>query len=102
MTRMHALPGSLSDLFAETRRIADIRKRLADDLASSGKPVRLTANGGRSALAGPDMSKPGMFRLTRFDALGPSGHTEHPTLQEAILEALRQHYVPLGEESTRA
>ncbi|MGJ5032263.1 hypothetical protein ACQR1I_35875 [Bradyrhizobium sp. HKCCYLS2038] len=70
------------------------RKQLAADLAASGKAVRLSHADGLYALAGPDMSKPGMFRLTRFDKDGPVGHTEHRTLADAVEEGLRMKYSP--------
>jgi hypothetical protein len=72
------------------------RKQLAADLAASGKAVRLHHADGRHAMAGPDMSKPGAFRLTRFDQDGPVGHTEHQTLADAVDEGLRMKYVPAG------
>ncbi|MFZ5692459.1 MAG: hypothetical protein ACOY5F_14515 [Pseudomonadota bacterium] len=72
------------------------RRQLAADLAAGGKSVRLTGTDGRYALAGPDMSKPGTFRLTRFDQDGPVGHTEHPDLAAAVDEGLRMKYTPEG------
>lgn len=84
------------NLFDDILRTAKERKALAANLASDGKPVRLLHADGRYAMAGPDMSKPGGFRLTRFDAGGPVGHTEHSSLEDAVLEGLRMHYVPRG------
>lgn len=80
--------------FQSILREAQERKALAAELGSAGRPVRLSHADGRHALAGPDMSAPGRFRLTRFDAAGPVGHTEHSSLQDAILEGLRLHYLP--------
>jgi hypothetical protein len=74
---------------------SDSRKTLAAELASSGKSAKLFGDDGTYALAGPDMSKDGVFRLTRFDKDGPSGHTEHSTLAEAIDEGLRNKYNPV-------
>lgn len=70
------------------------RTALAKQLAEPGAAVRLKHADGRYALAGPDMSSPGGFRLTRFDGDGPVGHTEHATLEDAVLEGLRAHYTP--------
>ena len=45
------------------------------------------------ALAGPDMSKPGMFRTTWIDQRGePFGHTQARTLHGAIELALSEGY----------
>lgn len=69
------------------------RNALAGALAASGAPVRFTrAKDGRTAIAGPDMAKPGMFRLTLMDQGKPVGHVEFPTLAEATLDALRNGY----------
>jgi hypothetical protein len=78
---------------------SDERKAVAEQLAASGRPVRLIHEDGRYALAGPDMSSEGGFRLTRFDADGPVGHTEHASLEDAILEGLKQHYAPEGPKA---
>lgn len=79
---------------------AAARRETAASLAAEGIPVRLHHADGRYALAGPDMSAPGSFRLTRFDADGPVGHTEHATLDEAVLEGLKNNYNP--DEDTLA
>jgi hypothetical protein len=47
-----------------------------------------------TALAGQDMSTPGQFRLTRFDADGPVGHTCYTSIQEVIHDALREGFEP--------
>lgn len=65
--------------------------------------ARLMARGERSvvltrpesqcfALCGPDPSKPGRWRWTRFDGDGPVGHSEAPSLEAAIAEALWEGY----------
>lgn len=70
------------------------RRALAAQIAEPGWPVRFTKPDARSALAQADMSEPGMFRLTRFDAAGPIGHTQYRTLNEAIYDALQEGYEP--------
>ena len=56
-------------------------------LASGGKSVRMVSNRDptRKVLIGPDMSEAdrGKFRVTYFDAQGPSGHTVHNTMHDA-------------------
>ena len=76
---------TMAELVARTRS----RRELAAKLDAEGKPVRFQHPDGRQALAGPDMSKPGTFRFTRFDADGPLGHSETETLGDAIFEALQ-------------
>jgi hypothetical protein len=87
-------PAKPRDFFAEAGDRIAARKATAAALAKAGESVELSHPSGRSALAGPDMSKPGAFRVTRFDDDGPAGHSEHPTLEAAILEALEDGYVP--------
>lgn len=77
------------------------RKAQAAQLAEPGKPVRFKNAKGERALAGPDMSKPGGFRLTFIDQEGPHGHTEHPTLVEAARDALKLGYKPDGMPAAR-
>jgi hypothetical protein len=84
----------LADLFQKTREATEARRAEAASLAEAGQPVRFSMEDGRTAVAGPDMSKPGIFRLTRFDEQGPVGHTEYPTLHAAIDDALKQRYQP--------
>lgn len=95
-----ALTPETKALFDQILGDAKQRKETAATLAAGGGSVRLSSTDGRYALAGPDMSKPGTFRLTRFDARGPVGHTEHSTLEEAVLEGLRARYVPPEFEAT--
>lgn len=85
------------DLFKDILDKAAEREKLADELARPGRGVKLVHEDGRTAMAGPDMSKPGTFRLTRFDKDGPVGHTEHATLKEAISEGLKNKYFPQNE-----
>lgn len=84
-------------LFDEILAAAKTRKALAADLASAGRPVRMSKADGRYALASEDVSAPGGYRLTRFDENGPVGHTEHATLQEAIDEGLKDKFAPLNQ-----
>lgn len=88
----------MTDWIAEARRSLAERRALAAGLASGGGSVRLFHLDGRSALAGPDMSSVSGWRLTRFDTMGPVGHTEHGSLAEAVEEGLRAHYRPRGTE----
>lgn len=86
----------------ETQSVPDAEQIIAhrDGGFSIGRQQPLTAHpDGRYAIAGPDMSKDGMFRLTRFDEAGPVGHTEHGSLAEAIDEGLRGRYQPVRDPS---
>lgn len=74
---------------------ASDRKALASDLAASGGSTRLTGPNGMTAIAGPDMSRPGGYRLTIFDGSGPLSHTEYDSLEASIDEALKQKYNPM-------
>jgi len=89
-----AVGGARPDWMRDILTKSEQRKAMAADLAVDGKAVRLAHADGRGAMAGPDMSKDGAFRLTRFDADGPAGHTEHQTLKDAVLEGLKNGYGP--------
>lgn len=89
-------PGWMRDILDNAAR----RKATAENLAAGNNSLRMMHPDGRYAVAGPDMSNGGMFRLTRFDADGPVGHTEHKTLAEAIDEGLRSKYQPAPAPST--
>ena len=76
-----------------TRTKAAERRVFAERLATKDEPVRFTGPNGQTALASPDMSTPGGFRLTRFDADGtPNGHGD--TLNAAIETGLREGFMP--------
>ncbi|NUX58641.1 LPD38 domain-containing protein [Paraburkholderia youngii] len=81
------------------------REALADKLVEGKGPndsVEFKHPDGRSALAGPDASKPGGFRITRFDSEGPFGHGERPTLRDAVMDALRDGYQPVETPKAEA
>ena len=88
---------TLEELFAQQKEKTAARRATSSALAKEGKPVRLTGKDGRTAMAGPDMSEPGKFRLTRFDDKGPSGHTVYNSLEEAIDEGMREGYAPAAK-----
>jgi hypothetical protein len=91
----------LKELIGELKVKAQERRVLAGQLAAPGEAVQLKAqHGGQTALAGPDMSKPGRFRLTRFDDGKPVGHTEHATLDEAIARGLDDGFQPQAPKPT--
>lgn len=70
------------------------RNALAKSLASKNKSIRMHHESGHKALVGPDMSKPGKYRVTRFDDKGAMGHTEHDSMEDAANEALRNGFKP--------
>lgn len=90
--------GRRRDIFeGAAERVAE-RKATAQRLAASGEAVQLEHPSGRSALVGPDMSKPGRFRSTRFDEAGePAGHVEAATLEAAITETLAEGYTEVPD-----
>lgn len=90
---------SLKDMIKDARERLKQRDALSDKLAKTGKAVRFShSEKGKKALAGPDVSKPGKFRITYFDDKGPVGHTEHKTLKDAIKDGLSQKYIPDKEK----
>jgi hypothetical protein len=82
------------EFFAKEEAKIAKRKAEAASLAAAGKPVKLTHGRGMQALVGPDMSDPGMFRITRFDAAGPIGHTQYRTFDDALNDALAEGFAP--------
>jgi hypothetical protein len=84
---------NLQDMLGEARARLQDRRAAAQQIAAEGKPVRMF-NGDRSALIGPDVSKPGGYRVTYFDENGPSNHVEHPTLEAAAEAAMREGFAP--------
>jgi N12 class adenine-specific DNA methylase len=85
----------LQDLRAKARESIARKEEIAKTLSASGKPVRLTSSTGQRAIAGPDMSKPGGFRLTYLDENGtPNGHSEFGSFDAAIRQALDEQFEP--------
>lgn len=84
-------------LISQARERIARKEAMSEELASAGKPVMFEASDGQRAMAGPDMSKPGGFRLTYLGADGqPSGHSEFKTLKEAVRRALDDQFEPVG------
>lgn len=91
-------PHEENELEAAARE-TEAREGKAKQLASGAQHVQFKhSDGKRTALAGPDASKPGGFRLTQFDANGPVGHSEHPDLQSAVARGLEHGYEPHEEK----
>jgi len=86
-------PAWMEEILSKSHKRDAVAKRAAE----AGGTVRLKNPDGRVAAAGPDMSAPGGFRLTRFDSEGPVGHTEHASLEEAVREGMRNGYQPAAE-----
>lgn len=87
----------LDVLLASVRENMARKDKLTADLADAGKPVLFAAADGSRAMAGPDMSKSGGFRLTYLGQDGkPSGHSEFASLGAAIRRALDERFDPVG------
>ena len=84
----------LADLMKDIKAKANARNALAKELASKHKSIKMQHENGHKVLVGPDMSKPGKFRVTRFDERGAMGHTEHDSLEDAANEALKNGFKP--------
>jgi hypothetical protein len=89
--------GDLQTLLSDARARLAARAELTSRLVEAGRPVRLEMEGGRTALAGPDVSNPDGFRLTYFDENGPSNHVEHVSLAAAVDAGLREGFKPAPE-----
>jgi hypothetical protein len=95
------------DFFAEAASRNAQRRADAERIASLGQPIKMAHADGRTALVGPDVSKPGTWRVTRFDKSGPIGHTEYPDMRSAALDALQQGFsneameIGVGENTKR-
>lgn len=91
---------TLNNLLQEVRkRRADREVELNTILDSQSSSVQFSGSNG-SALAGPDMSVPGKFRVTYFDQEGiPNGHSELDSFSEAIDQVLREGYRPISRGS---
>jgi hypothetical protein len=91
---------SLDDLLAEQQQKKLDREMLADQLMQSRREddsIAFSKSDGRIAIAGPDASKVGSYRVTWLDKDGPSGHAEAPTLRDAIVRALYEGYQVASE-----
>ena len=68
-----------------------------EELATTGKSVKMVSNRDpkKRVMIGPDMSEPGMFRVTYFDEQGPSGHTVHNTMEDAARGVVGSYH-PIG------
>jgi predicted kinase len=88
---------SFEEFVAKSKAHLAEREARAEAIAEKGGSTRMEhkTREGQRALVGPDMAEPGKFRITRFDAKGPFGHTTFNTLKEAANEALRDGYVPV-------
>jgi len=93
---------NMDQLIAEVREKRRQRESLADALlagVADGDSLSFFRKDGRTALVGPDVSKAGGFRLTRFDSTGPVGHAEASSMREAIRLALSDGYLPSDTKS---
>jgi hypothetical protein len=84
-------PKSIEQLITEVREKGRQREALADALLggiADGDSLLFYRKDGQTALVGPDVSKAGGFRLTRFDRMGPVGHVEASSMREAVRLAL--------------
>lgn len=54
----------------------------------------------RAKILSPSTTTPGEWRITSWDHIGPSGHTEHRDLETALGELVRDldHYQPTDHE----
>ena len=76
-----------------------------EELSSRGGSIRMEAKDDptHKVMVGPDMSEPGMFRVTYLDQHGPSGHTVHRSMREAAREVIGRYKVPgtIAKETLR-
>ena len=84
----------LADIMKDIKNKANARNALAKELASKHKSIKMHHENGHKVLVGPDMSKSGKFRVTRFDEKGAMGHTEHDSMEDATNEALKNGFKP--------
>lgn len=86
----------LTRLLAEAEANLERKANLSEELAAAGGSVLFKTPGGQRAMAGPDMSKPGGFRLTYIGEDGkPNGHSEFTSLKDAIRRALDDRFDPI-------
>jgi len=87
---------AMASLLADARERIARKETVSESLAASGDPVLFRTSDGRRAMAGPDMSKPGGFRLTYVGDDGqPSGHSEFASMRDAIRRALDDGFDPV-------
>jgi hypothetical protein len=89
-------PTSIEQLITEVREKGRQREALADALLggiADGDSLSFYRKDGQTALVGPDVSKAGGFRLTRFDRMGPVGHVEASSMREAVRLALSDGFL---------
>ena len=86
---------SAAEMIENIRERTKTRQEVVTALLDTGnKAIRFDADG-RRALAGPDMSVPGGYRLTYFDKDGvPDGHSEFKSMSEALDRALVDGFKP--------
>ncbi|CAE6795354.1 hypothetical protein R70006_05047 [Paraburkholderia domus] len=87
----------LDQLIEASQRRKREREALADRLLMNkgvGDSIAFVKDDGRTALAGPDVARPGMYRAMWFDDRGPSGHVNAPTMRDAVLLVLDEGYSP--------
>lgn len=86
--------GEMQELLAAARSRIAAREELVSKLATQSPDGVRLQNGERRALVSRDPSAPGKFRVTFFDAQGPSNHLELGTYEEALQEALKVGFAP--------
>lgn len=88
-------PAGVSGMLGGARQRLAARDALAAELVAAGRPVQLS-NGDVSAIAGPDMARPGKFRVSYIGADGqPNGHAEFDTFDAAVRRALDDRLTPV-------
>lgn len=87
------------ELIDESNRIAAEKQARMERIRSALSPaeaVELEDDRGRRRLLSRDASKPGSYRITRFDGDEPVGHMEFASLDAAIEEAARERMEPVA------
>ena len=92
---MQPAPTKASGLLSQARDSLARKEATTAELAAAGRPVQFS-NGLVDAVAGPDPSRPGKFRVSYIGQDGqPNGHAEFDTLQAAIRRALDDQLQPV-------
>jgi hypothetical protein len=85
--------GTLDDLLSKARTRIAAREEAVGQILGTGKSSVPFEGKNGLALAGPDMSVPGGYRLTYFDKSGiPNGHSEFKNMKDAVKRALEDGY----------